>query len=188
MPAGCYFKRPARMEHSPEPCQFAPSSGRDAIERVVRGDHHYSEKRHGPCRQKNQRRQHDHRPTDRPKHRGGCRMIIKIKSPAETLHPGDLQERQPYSPAQQEPGKLTFDPASSERKEGAGPCQKNEHRRAEMSDPAREEQRGKCFRQVGWLVRHIGKEVPHMVQRHQHHHKPPKQIDRLEPRDGARRF
>src|SRR5579859_2268245 len=101
-------------------------------------DHNNSERGHSPGRQEHESREHDHCPTQRPKDEEPEEVIVKVELPSQATRHEYFQEYQPEAASEQESrqfgGRL-----SAPRQKGPGAGKQEEGRRAEVSNPAREE-------------------------------------------------
>ena len=109
-------------------------------------------------------------------------MIIEIKRPAEATDKCELDKDQPNAAGQKVKGQVILRPPPISPEEGAGPGKKNENWRTKMCDPARQEERCICSRQIRRTKRkRIAEEVPDMIEGHQNYYQPSQNINRIQP-------
>jgi hypothetical protein len=102
-------------------------------------------------------------------------LVAHVESPHQA-HERDFQHDEPQSAREQESAQLGTRAASpGEVRTDAG--KEHEYRRAEVRDPARQEQRPAGLRQVEGIEAHVREEIAYMIQRHQHHHQPAQDVD-----------
>src|SRR6185437_2399338 len=90
-------------------------------------------------------------------------------------------EDEPQSPADEVARQLALrHPAEGEI--GAGAGQQKESRRADVCNPAREEQPHGSGGEVGGIGRKVTEEIVRMVERHDHHDQPARDIDGFDAR------
>ena len=131
--------------------------------------------------------QHDHRPTQRPQCREDVAGRGDFESPAEPHQQRELEKDQPEPARDEKPRQLALRFPAHNRQKHTRPGEKREDRRAEMGDPACEENRGRGSREIGRLdaVESAPVEkIPRVVERHHDHDEPAEQIHGFQPGRG----
>ncbi len=134
-----------------------------------------------PLGRKTRRRQSNHADANRPDHLQDAKTVSDVKRPGK-VDDDQLDEDKPESTCEQEPGSFSDVFLFHSIQISRCTCQEDEYRRAEMRDPAREEEQGRGRRQIGWLgiPRPQSKIHPDVVQCHEDHHQPAQEIDGLD--------
>jgi hypothetical protein len=101
-------------------------------------------------------------------------------------HDDQLQQQQPQTAREQELRELFSGPVALPPEKRAHPRGKHEHGRAEMRDPARQEQCGRGPGEIRWREEHgvAAEEIPDVVQGHDNHHQSPQRVDGGQPQGG----
>ena len=128
----------------------------------------------GGARQPHQPGQDDHRRPDRPDHLQHQDLGSDVRHP-DGADDGDLEEREPEAAREEvaRQGARRRQPPSVQVGRDAG--QQHEHGRAEVGDPAREEE---C-RRGGAEVDRGTDEHARVIERHEDHHRSPQPVDGL---------
>src|SRR3984893_1168746 len=131
----------------------------------------------------NQRSQGDHAKTDSPEddqdHGISAEADLEKHDHAQQ---GELEEYEPNTPRNQEARQFAFRAMAADHpKKSAEAGGKHEHRRAEMRDPASEENRGGGAGKIGWRELHsaAGNVIANVVDGHQHHDRTADRVYRL---------
>ena len=172
-------------EHDAAAVQDDPQRVRrpDDVEGIVPGNHDEPECRDRPGRQPEQAGQQDHAPAEGPQDQQQRDVEVEVELIDETTHDDRLEEHQPQ-PARQQIPRQPGAALSIERQPRAGPGQQKEHRRAEVRDPPREEQRGRGSGEIGRVTHRRAEIVPRVIERHDDHHDAAQDVDRFETRSG----
>ena len=148
-------------------------------------DHHEAERRDPAQRKEDEPRQRNHGPTDRPDDDAHRKTVIKVELPAQAAHPGQFQQHKPQPARQQKARQLRLRFAPRRGKKCACSREKNEDRRAEMRNPAREEQRRIGPVQLRRFKCEVARKImARVVQRHEDHHQSPQRIHGIESGAG----
>ena len=123
--------------------------------------------------------ENNHRDADDPDHlQESNEPKVGIKGDTE-LHERHFEQDQPQPARHQKPRQLRLALAARKLQVRTRAGEKHEDGRAEVCDPAREEQRDVRARQIGRikLQRRVVNEVARVVQHHDHHHDAAQQVD-----------
>ena len=121
----------------------------DGVEQVVRADHHHAKGGDGPVRQIHQCGQRDHRLSQRPQNEQHRQVVIEVELKSQTAQRHQFDENQPQPARPKEVREFALR-SSVQRKVRARADEQKEDGRAEVRDPAGEEQRNRAgFLSVG---------------------------------------
>jgi hypothetical protein len=152
--------------------------GADAVEAVVAEHDHRADGDDRRAWQPQQCRQKHHRPAERPQHLQ--LQAVEIEAPDQVV-PGDFQQHDPQAAADQEAlQRRAIECRAALVQPGAGAGQQHEHRRAEVGDPASQEQQPGRLRQVGGVVAVVDEVIAAVVECHDHDHQPAQAVDRAQ--------
>ena len=177
------------MQDVPDTGQPAEACRRHAIERVVQKDDGDAAGKHDPPRQMNERREHDHRQPERPQDEEQERIRRQQREVHRHPHDDELDDDQRQAARAQKPGQLPARrPRTLQAQECAGAGAAHEHRRADVRDPAGEEDDRRRAREVfGRKAHRAGvDEVARVIQRHDHHDQPAQRVERRQARVRCR--
>jgi hypothetical protein len=149
----------------------------------VQDDHADADRSDQTQRRVDQGREHDHRDADGPDHLHQPDEAVVDVEPHAAADERELEHQQP-EPARDEKSRQRRQAQAARMLQvGRHAGQEDEDRRAEVRDPARQEQDGAGVREIGRIeAERVGvDEVARVVQRHQHHHHPAEQVDRIDP-------
>ena len=119
---------------------------------------------------------------DRPDHLQEQAVVVAHIERPRQAHERDFQHDEPQAARQKKPAQLGAR-ATSPSEIGADAREQHERRRAEVRDPARQEQGRAGLRQVERIEARVREEIADMIQRHQHHHQPAQDIDGSDARE-----
>jgi hypothetical protein len=145
----------------------------------MRGNHHRAESRDDTGGQIHERREGNHRPSERPQHDQQGDPIIEVELKGEATDDRQLEEDQPQAAREQQPGEFAARSPPS-RQRGARPRQQEKDRRAQVGDPSGEEQRRRRARDVGRTYRDDAEEIACVIKRHQDHDDAAEDVDGLD--------
>ena len=155
--------------------------GPDRVEQVVPRDQEDADDGGHERRQADERSEQDHRPAERPQHEQHRHPIVEIELVGEAPNQHHLENDQPEPPREKESGQFTRRPPP-QREVGARAREQEEHRRAEVRDPAREKQPRRRVGQVRGILPGHAEEVPRVIERHHDHDHAADEVDRFQAR------
>ena len=180
-------KHPLLVEHVPDASERAELRRLHGVQAVVQDDNGKARDGQYPPGQINERGQRDHRHAERAEHQEQHRVAHLEREVERQAHHGQLDQDQPGATRQQKPRELRLRGTGAiETKEGADASSEQKHRRADVGDPAREEQ---DRRRAGEILRREThgarvEEITGVVERHDDHHRSAQRVDRGEARRG----
>ncbi len=155
----------------------------DAVEHVVPTDHDETGCGDRPARQVDERGKRDHRHTDCENHLRDEMIEMEAEAPPET-HDGEFDQHEPDAAREQKAADIAGTAALSVQKR-RNPRQKDKGWRAEMRNPARQEQRR--IGDVARIKSAGSKEIACVIERHHDHDQTAQEIDRIEASRVRRR-
>ncbi len=157
----------------------------DRVQQIVPRNHHQADYAHGNGGQIDQPGKRDHRPPERPQNKQHDDVIVEIELPTEAAAYDQFKKDQPEASSEEEPRKLSRRlSAAGEERSSAG--EQEECRRAEMRDPASEEQGDCSRRRIRGIEACISEEVAGMIERHQDHDHAAQDVDCFQPHTFGR--
>ena len=165
------------VQKIPEPTEVTETLGTDAIEQVVPRDHDKRDRRDRPFRQIDEPGEHNRGSTNDPYDPGKEKLEIEGQVPAEA-NQRELDEDEPKAASEKKPAQLPDASLSSTIKVSRNSGEEDEGRRAEMGDPACQEQRR--VGEVAGIWAACAEEIAGMVKRHKHDGQTAQEVDALE--------
>jgi hypothetical protein len=145
----------------------------------VQGDERDSENRGEDHREAHERGERDHRPPERPEHDEDRDAIIEVELVGEAAQHHDLEKDQPEPTREQEARELRLG-LPAKRQVRAGSREQKEDGRADVRDPAREEERRRRLREIDGILAGDAEIVACVIERHDDHDHPAHDVDRLD--------
>ena len=171
-------ERALLVEQPPQPRPRPERRRAHTIGEVVQRDERHAHAEQDPPRQMDGGGEHDHAPAQRPEHQQEQRVDAEVEEEREA-DGRHLEHDQPQPARQQKPRHRRAIAGAAVAEPDAQTGAEHEHRRAEVGDPARQEDRRRRPRQVLGLKLHRLEvdEVAGVVDGHQHHHQTAQDVD-----------
>jgi len=174
----------------PQEREIAETGGIDAVEEVVSGNDEKTERRENANGQMSESGEKNHAEAEHPENeeKDEGALYANLEHPQET-DDGEFQQDEPEAAREEEARELRFGAAVLFVEKSTNACSECKNGRAEMRDPAGEEEGGGGAGEVGGIEGHGGgtDEVAHVVDRHDDHDEAAEGVDGEDAWLGERR-